>query len=533
MRQDAEDWQQAANQSVVENLYGPTELTIACSSYRWLPEHSPSQCRNDVVPIGRLYPSLRHVLIDRFGQPHPVEGELCVTGPQMFAGYLDPRDDDNRFLSHDGRRWYRTGDQVRLQAGGAGEAGAAGGVLQYLGRVDHQVKIRGYRVELAEIEHAARALPGIRQAVAVPVRHLGVVELAMFYTGSHLEPKDITVALAQSLPDYMVPHWVWRLDDLPLNANQKVDRPALANMAAAGRPPSICSKSRLHGAVDAGVTVELTPITDADVVPVAEFLQRNHDDRVPWARACSAVPWKVEAPNHGFMLRDGQRVVGVQLAFYAERPVAGRTERFCNLGAWYVLPDFRFHSIRLLMAVLAQDGYHFTSLSPSGNVTSITARLKFRPLDTSAALVPNLPWPSLPGRTRISADPDVIASTLRGAELELYRDHAQALAARHLVLIRGQDSCYVVYREMRLKGVPFAVILHVSNPELFHRALFPLTRHLLVRRRLLATRAELRIIGHRPLLSVMRDSWPKLYRSASLEPAQIDDLYSELVCVPW
>jgi len=28
-------------------------------------------------------------------------------------------------------------------------------------------------------------------------------------------------------------------------------------------------------------------------------------------------------------------------------------------------------------------------------------------------------------------------------------------------------------------------------------------------------------------------SWPKMYRSASLEPDQIDDLYSELVCVPW
>ena len=76
------------------------------------------------------------------------------------------------------------------------------------------------------------------------------------------------------------------------------------------------------------------------------------------------VPWKVDAPNHGFMLRDGQRVVGVQLAFYSERLVAGRAERFCNLGAWCVLPEYRFHSIRLLMAVLAQDGYHFTSLSP-------------------------------------------------------------------------------------------------------------------------------------------------------------------------
>ncbi len=61
----------------------------------------------------------------------------------------------------------------------------------------------------------------------------------------------------------------------------------------------------------------------------------------------------------------------------------------------------------------------------------------------------------------------------------------------------------------------------------------PLTRHLLVRHRLVATLAELRLIERRPRMSFELDSWPKMYRSADLEPAQIDDLYSELVCVPW
>ena len=282
------------------------------------------------------------------------------------------------------------------------------------------------------------------------------------------------------------------------------------------------------------MTVELSPITDADVPAVADLMHANVNDRVPWAESYLAVPWKVEAPNHGFMLRDGQRVVGAYLAFYSERPVAGRVERFCNLGAWCVLPGYRVHSIRLLRALLAQDGYHFTDLSPSEKVESVNARLKFRSLDTSAALVPNLPWPTVPGRTRISADPDVIAGKLGGTELELYRDHAQAPAAHHLVLIRGGDSCYVMYREVRHKDVPvIAVVLHVSNPGLFQRDMWPLTRYLLIRRRLLATLAELRIIEHRPPLSFKLNSWPKMYRSASLEPGQIDDLYSELVCVPW
>lgn len=104
------------------------------------------------------------------------------------------------------------------------------------------------------------------------------------------------------------------------------------------------------------MTVELTPITDVDVPAVADFLHANFSDRIPWAQACSATPWKVDTPNHGFMLRDGQSLVGVHLAFYSDRLIAGKLERFCNLGAWCVLPDFRSHSIRLLKALLEQAG---------------------------------------------------------------------------------------------------------------------------------------------------------------------------------
>ncbi len=237
--------------------------------------------------------------------------------------------------------------------------------------------------------------------------------------------------------------------------------------------------------------------------------------------------------DHGFVLREGRRIVGAHLAFDSERLVAGRVERFCDLGTWYVLPEFRFHSIWLLKSLLKQDGYQFTSLSPGNKTVSIITWLGFRSLDTSARLIPNLPWPTPPGRTTISADPDVIGGILAGTELELYRDHAQALAAHHIVLIRGRDSCYVMYRKTRLKGMPIAQIVHASNPALFRRAVIPLTRHLLVRHRLPATLAELRIIGRRPPLAFRVTSWPKMYRSDSLEPGLIDDLYSESLCIPW
>lgn len=281
-------------------------------------------------------------------------------------------------------------------------------------------------------------------------------------------------------------------------------------------------------------TVELSPIQEENVTAVADFLYTNLNDRVPWAQACSTVPWQVQAPNHGFMLRDGQRVVGVLLALYSDRIVAGRVERFCNMGSWCVLPAYRTWSLPLLEALLAQEDYHFTVLTADVGPQEILAFFGFRHLDTAAVLIPNLPWrPAVPSGTRITADPDVIEGTLTGPVLELYHDHEHALAARHLVLIRGPESCYVMYRESEYRNKPVAMILHVSNPELFHRALAPLTRHLLVRRRLVATTAELRIIQRKPRLSFTLNSWPRMFRSAGLAPAQIDYLYSELTCVPW
>lgn len=278
----------------------------------------------------------------------------------------------------------------------------------------------------------------------------------------------------------------------------------------------------------------VAPITAEDLPEVAEFLRANMNESIPWDRACVNVPWRDDGPNRGFLLRDGARVVGTLLALYSQRPVAGRMERFCNLGSWCVLPAYRAWSMALFTTVVAQKNYHFTVLSPDVTSQEILPWYRFHFFDTAAALIPNLPWPTWPGRTRISADPKVLQQTLTSSEREIYCDHAQALAAHHLVVMRGDRHCYVMYRKFRYRGVPvFAVLLHVSDAELFHQVVVPVTRHLLVRHRLLVTMAELKFIGRRPRLSFALNAWPKAYRSTTLAPEQIDYLYSELECVPW
>lgn len=283
------------------------------------------------------------------------------------------------------------------------------------------------------------------------------------------------------------------------------------------------------------MSVTVVPITPADVQRVAQFLHTHLNSRLHvdvWARSIIP-PWRVDAPNHGFMLLSAAAVVGVYLAFYSERTIGGRRERFCNLGGWCVLPKYRLSSFRLLKAILAQDGYHFTDLTPSGNVVPINERLGFRHLDSTLLVAPNLPWPVRPGR--VTSDPDRIERLLTGDDRQRYLDHREAAAARHAVLTDSGGTCHVVYRADRPKNLPFfASLVHVSDQAVFRRLFRPFTSHLLLRHRIPATLVEPRIAGHRPRSAVLlRSERRRMFHSPSLRPEQIDLLYSELVCVPF
>lgn len=231
-------WHTAAPASIVENIYGPTELTVTCSEFR-LPADVDSwpETVNGTVPIGSVYPELEYVLVSEAGRAVNDEGELCVRGSQRFTGYHDPADNLGRFFDEDkgyftpydghgevtANHWYRTGDLVGNDAGN----------LVHRGRLDTQLKIRGYRVELTEIEHGIRSLPGIVDAVVIPQHGIdGEIELAAVYTGEAQDPEAVRDLLGARLPAYMLPRTLDRTDQLPLNANGKIDRHAVADMLA-------------------------------------------------------------------------------------------------------------------------------------------------------------------------------------------------------------------------------------------------------------------------------------------------------------
>ncbi|MRV71997.1 amino acid adenylation domain-containing protein [Duganella sp. FT92W] len=205
------------------NCYGPTEATI----WSMIGEVRDNDLRDGITLSGPLAQS-GHLVLDTQRRPVPLGacGELWICGPSLALGYLDnPEQTAERFqMLPDGKggavRAYRTGDRVQLRDGAG---------LVFLGRTDQQIKLHGYRIELAEIEHAIAAVPGVAGVACSVLRVTGQPDRLVAYVvvdgPDSLELAQ--VAVRDTLPAHMYPHLWQRLDVLPTHVSGKINRSAL------------------------------------------------------------------------------------------------------------------------------------------------------------------------------------------------------------------------------------------------------------------------------------------------------------------
>jgi nonribosomal peptide synthetase DhbF len=224
--------------SPLHNLYGPTETAV--ESTFWACAVGDDR---QAPPIGRPITNTRVFVLDRELQPVPVgaSGELYVAGAGLARGYLQrPGLTAERFVAcpfGSGERMYRTGDLVRWRADGN---------LEFLGRVDDQVKVRGFRIELGEIEAVLAGQPGVAQAAAAVREDLSgdrrVVAYVVPAARAAVDPAAVRNAVAEQLPEYMVPAGVVVLARLPLTTSGKLDRRSLPEpdfvASVGGREPA-------------------------------------------------------------------------------------------------------------------------------------------------------------------------------------------------------------------------------------------------------------------------------------------------------
>lgn len=205
------------------NAYGVSEAAV-CSAVK---EFHPSMAS---LPIGKAMNGIELHVLNENKTPVSVgeSGELYIGGLGVGLGYLNrPELTQEKFVtlalqSKESRRFYRTGDKVKLLLDGS---------LEYLGRLDNQVKVRGFRIELDEINSTIESYPGIIQS-AVVVRtdpKLGANITAFYKSDSKVELKEVLVTrllrqyLANKLPAHMIPSYFVQVEDFPLSPSGKID----------------------------------------------------------------------------------------------------------------------------------------------------------------------------------------------------------------------------------------------------------------------------------------------------------------------
>jgi D-alanine--poly(phosphoribitol) ligase subunit 1 len=224
-------WRAAAPNSVVDNLFGPTEATVVCIGQRFHGPENATPARG-VVAIGTPFPGMEAAIVDASLKfiPDGTNGELLLSGPQLSSGYFnDPELCAKFFPTLAARRWYRTGDLAYRDTSG---------VFHHLGRIDNQVKVMGLRVELEEIEAHLREVYETDSVavVAWPVEHGSASGIVAFVCGRFgADDPALKTQIKKRLPSYMVPSMVHHIESIPLNANGKVNRKELAELLAGGK----------------------------------------------------------------------------------------------------------------------------------------------------------------------------------------------------------------------------------------------------------------------------------------------------------
>lgn len=217
------EWMEHLPNAKFVNLYGPTEITCNCT-YHVIDRNRDYQ---EKIPIGKPFLNEKVFLLDENNnaiKDKGKTGEICVGDTAISLGYYNNKEQtdksfvqnplNNKYIEY----IYRTGDLG--QYGKDDE-------LYFMGRKDFQIKYMGHRIELEEIEKAIMTIDGIRRVCCIFDEHKS--KLYGFYVGD-IEKKEVHKILKETLPIYMIPGALKKIDIMPITPNGKINRKELFSM---------------------------------------------------------------------------------------------------------------------------------------------------------------------------------------------------------------------------------------------------------------------------------------------------------------
>lgn len=209
--------------SVIMNVYGPTECTMGCSS-------ALMEAEGEIV-VGGPMVNTKFYVVNEQGDFLPLDekGELIICGACVGRGYINlPERTAKAFFTCNGHRAYHSGDLASWTKDGR---------IRIHGRIDNQIKLRGFRIELDEIEKVMGEYPAIDSCAVKVLQRAGQSDyLAGYFTASAAEALPIEEILAfmkARLPEYMIPTAMVQLDAMPQTVNGKINRQELPRIEPA------------------------------------------------------------------------------------------------------------------------------------------------------------------------------------------------------------------------------------------------------------------------------------------------------------
>ena len=216
-------WRSFLPDATYVNLYGPTEITCNCTYHILNREYE----KDEVIPAGMPFPNEKVFLLDdkdHLVEEPGIEGEICVSGTCLALGYY--RDREKTALSFVQNPLNDRFHELIYRTGDIGRYDEENNII-YVSRKDFQIKHMGQRIELGEIEVSAMASDGVERACCLYDEKKK--RIILFYTGD-IEKGELSKALQQKLPQFMMPQKTLRLDDMPMNKNGKINRNTLKGM---------------------------------------------------------------------------------------------------------------------------------------------------------------------------------------------------------------------------------------------------------------------------------------------------------------
>ena len=215
-------WSYWGHRAKFINVYGPTECTCICSSYRVTGE---DLLNDELLPLGPIAPNFSFIITDSNGEivKNGDVGELCIGGPNVGLGYYNNPGKskevfvDNPYISTHTEKIYKSGDLVRFEK--------ESNLLFFAGRKDNQIKRMGYRIELEEVEAALNSLPYNSETAVIYLNTEKVKEkIFACICGEEHNGERISSDLNRLIPSYMKPDEYVFYEHLPKNQNGKIDR---------------------------------------------------------------------------------------------------------------------------------------------------------------------------------------------------------------------------------------------------------------------------------------------------------------------